>query len=255
MDVIQGTTMNINNPKGTESNVSSDKKVRRTFLKRAAAGAVLTSLPAHSVWGAVCSVSGAMSGNLSGIQRHSECEKPDLPAGRSPGTWKNLVLLHSSKVHAVFTSAPNPGSKLDNADAIRTCYMQNARDVAMNNEMVISPELIDLSFVTNIYDALVNSGGADYNMAAVWLNVYFGLGLGSTSIPRGAASANSVVERLLSYIQIQINNGTPVPQDETFYNFVDGYTDFEISECAAAQPLVQDDTGPSGKPKNNKGKK
>jgi hypothetical protein len=250
--------MNIDNPKGTEPTVSAKTKVRRRFLKRATAGAVLTSLPAHSVWGAVCSVSGSMSGNLSGIQRHSDCDKPDLPAGRSPGTWKNLVLLNSAKIHAVFTSAPGqPGSgngngnsdgngsgngggngnadpvdnSIPNAEEIRNCYMQNVKEVAQASNMAISNDLINSSFETNIYDALVNPGGIDFNMAAVWLNVYFGLGLGATSIPAGASSANAVVEQLLSYIVVQNNNGVPVTLDDSFYNFVDGYTDMIQNNC------------------------
>lgn len=42
--------MNIDNPKGTEPSVSAQTKVRRTFLKRATAGAVIASIPAKSVW-------------------------------------------------------------------------------------------------------------------------------------------------------------------------------------------------------------
>lgn len=42
--------MNIDNPKGSESSVSAKTKVRRTFLKRASAGAVIVSIPAKSVW-------------------------------------------------------------------------------------------------------------------------------------------------------------------------------------------------------------
>ena len=42
--------MNIDNPKGTEPTVSAKTKVRRTFLKRATATAVVGAIPAKSVW-------------------------------------------------------------------------------------------------------------------------------------------------------------------------------------------------------------
>jgi hypothetical protein len=42
--------MNLDNPKGTESRVSNDSKIRRTFLKHATAGAVIASIPGRSAW-------------------------------------------------------------------------------------------------------------------------------------------------------------------------------------------------------------
>jgi len=228
--------MKIENPKGTESSVSKNTKsnVRRTFLKRATAGAVLTTLPAHSVWGAVCSVSGAMSGNLSGIQRHSDCEMPVLPAGRSPGTWKNLVLLNSAKIHAVFNGLPNKSGKINgtaisNSEEIRECYMKGVKAVAENHQMNIDGSLIDPSFRTNIYDSLTHPGGIDYNMAAVWLNAYFGLG--GTTPYDSAATADNIVEKLLSYIIVQEKSGGLPVLDNNFYNFVDGSTDYKFAEC------------------------
>ena len=50
MCAIQGITMKIDNPKGTESSVSDKANVRRTFLKRASATAVVGAIPAKSVW-------------------------------------------------------------------------------------------------------------------------------------------------------------------------------------------------------------
>lgn len=229
--------MNIDNPKGTEPTVSAKTKVRRTFLKRATAGAVLTSLPAHSVWGGVCSVSGSMSGNLSGIQRHKDCEKPELPGGRSPGAWKTLVELDSQSIHDIFTSAPNPGgggpNAVANSDDIRSCYAQNVKNVAISNDMNISDALITPDFTKNVYQSLMDEGHLDFNMAGVWLNVYFGLSeTGATTIPTGAASANTVVEQLISYIIMQQKNGTPVtPDGNDFFNFVDGSTAFSVDSC------------------------
>lgn len=254
----QGTTMNLDNPNGTEPTVSAKTKVRRTFLKRASAGAVLTSLPAHSVWGAVCSVSGAMSGNLSGIQRHSNCEMPALPAGRSPGTWKNLVLLKSSKVHAVFNGLPNPSGKINgvsysNADDLRLHYMNGVKAVAESHEMKINHSLIDSSFRTNLYDSLTHPGGIDYEMAAVWLNAYFGLG-GKTPY-ESAATADQIVEQLLSYLLVQERAGTLPSFTDDFFNFVDGSTDYKFvgsPELEEASDTEEDEDGKDKKDKKDK---
>lgn len=42
--------MSLENPKGIESSVSKNSKQRRTFLKRATAGAVIASIPGRSAW-------------------------------------------------------------------------------------------------------------------------------------------------------------------------------------------------------------
>jgi hypothetical protein len=63
MCAIQGITMNIDNPKGTEPLVSDKKNVRRTFLKRATATAVVGAIPAKSVWATGISNSIVASGH------------------------------------------------------------------------------------------------------------------------------------------------------------------------------------------------
>jgi len=79
--------MKIEHPKGTESSVTKNAKsdVRRTFLKRATAGALIASLPLKATWaggnGTGCSVSGNLSGNLS-----RDCSTAQID-GRSPGGW------------------------------------------------------------------------------------------------------------------------------------------------------------------------
>jgi hypothetical protein len=45
--------MSLDNPKGIESSVSKNTKQRRTFLKRATAGAALVSIPGRSAWATV----------------------------------------------------------------------------------------------------------------------------------------------------------------------------------------------------------
>ena len=101
--------MSLDNPKGIESSVSNTQP-RRKFLKKASAGALITSLPAHSVWGNTCSVSGAMSGNLSGTGGGGGpvCDQPELFEGRSPGSWKQFFAtgaVHSDiqKMHSMFS--------------------------------------------------------------------------------------------------------------------------------------------------------
>ena len=45
--------MNQDNSNGTEPTVSNNSKVRRTFLKRATAGAVIASIPGRSAWAGI----------------------------------------------------------------------------------------------------------------------------------------------------------------------------------------------------------
>jgi hypothetical protein len=235
--------MNLDNPKGAEPTVSAKTKVRRTFLKRATAGAVLTSLPTHSVWGAVCSVSGAMSGNLSGIQRHKDCEKPSFPnPGRSPGTWKNLVEFQSEKLHGVFLEAPGPGGPQADRelnDAKRQCLMQHIRDVSMlNSSKLIRNSRLDLvnsSFVINVYDALDSNGGGDgsleFNLAGVWLNCYFGLYNPNKAGNKSWASKQ--VEQLVAWMVTQANAGLDSSLLDSDYNFNEGTTEYSLPSCDA----------------------
>ncbi|MGS2721917.1 hypothetical protein [Paraglaciecola aestuariivivens] len=220
--------MNIDNPKGSEPSVSAQTKVRRTFLKRATAGAVLTSLPAHSVWGAVCSVSGAQSGNLSGIRRHKDCEKPELPEGRSPGYWKGLI-TSSENVHGAFTSVSNSGGPNNTYNqSVQACYVNEVTNVAKTYSMDIPSEFITPDFITNIYDSLMDEGHLDYNMAGVWLNAYFGFG----GFTPGVASANKVVSDLIAYIIMQERSGNPVnAEGNAFFNFVEGTTSYQVTSC------------------------
>jgi hypothetical protein len=193
-------------------------------------------LPAHSVWGGVCSVSGAQSGNQSGIQRHKDCDKPDLPGGRSPGYWKSL-LTSSGNVHGVFEEVSNSGGQnRAHNDSVQACYISAVTNVAQANDMDIPDEFITSDFTKNIYDSLMDEGHLDFNMAGLWLNVYYGLSSTGTAIyPTGAASANAVVQRLVAYIIMEDRNGTPVypsPEgDNVFFNFVDGTTKYKITSC------------------------
>jgi hypothetical protein len=77
--------MNIDNPKGTEPTVSAKTKVRRTFLKRATAGAVVVSIPAKSVWANGITASIIASGHGSDWNGGNEI------ALLSHGIWKQRL--------------------------------------------------------------------------------------------------------------------------------------------------------------------
>ena len=109
--------------KSSEIEGSSVQK-RRSFLKKSATGAVLVSLPAQSVWGA-CSVSGAMSGNLSQNTDRHDCEEPNLPAGRSPGFWSQLY-GGSNGINGGFTRVK--GGNKDWKNGRRECYRDHIKE-------------------------------------------------------------------------------------------------------------------------------
>ncbi|MEP2653385.1 MAG: hypothetical protein ABJH06_15495, partial [Paraglaciecola sp.] len=69
------------------------KNQRRSFIKKSAAGVVVTSLPAKSVWGA-CNASGISGGSGS----TATCELPILSNGRSPGSWSKFLSNNPTKV-------------------------------------------------------------------------------------------------------------------------------------------------------------
>jgi hypothetical protein len=255
--------------KETQSAQESQKKSnsRRTILKRASAGVVLTSLPAQSVWGAVCTLSGAQSGNMSGIERHKDCEKPDLSGGRSPGSWKALadaVMESPDKLRSIFVNSPQKenGTYSEHADLIRSCYLEKIKIVAEYNNMVRDAVLHELTtddFQNNLYLALGivgKPGGLDYNLAAVWLNVYYGLY--DVSYPTEDADvASSIVEQMLAWLQIQNNVEFGQNFVDADYGFTSGTTTFTYTDCdiipapvAPVEPCIT--SGNSGNCKKTK---
>jgi hypothetical protein len=65
--------MSLENPRGTESTVSDNSKIRRTFLKRATAGIVIASIPGRSAWAGIAG-SIVASGHGSDFQQ-GDCTK------------------------------------------------------------------------------------------------------------------------------------------------------------------------------------
>lgn len=206
--------------KSSEIEGSSVQK-RRSFLKKSATGAVLVSLPAQSVWGA-CSVSGAMSGNLSQNTDRHDCTQPRL-AGLSPGFWKKYrVGANASKspIHSKFESVVG-GKNSSSAN----CYKDIVKEVVANEEMNLDAELY--SGPEKLNDALVPSS-AGFNIAGVWLNSYFGFyGDGADDHEIADQRANE----MLLYITFDAIKNQDDPNYEPKYNFEHNNTNYVGSNC------------------------
>ncbi len=148
---------------------------RRKFLKKAAVGAVVSSLPAQSVWGA-CTVSGALSG---GSNFQQNCDNYFLIRGFSPGRW--MKDHFEDKIGDMF---PNHGCTNINDVASQIKSFINATDVVLVDGYSISGNhLVAVQGSTvsmNLDEAL--KGNVDFifgngfykNLAAVYLNVHYG---------------------------------------------------------------------------------
>jgi len=182
---------------------------RRQFIVKAAVGSAALSVPGKSVWGA-CSVSGAMSGNISRVNPEQKCEAPLIFGGRSPGTWKDALdgSMNGQRLKDMFTAlqrvdypampAAEPGSIL------WVAYESHLESVIKSNSMKIDKRVLDddVSYANGgvpLFDALDEPGGMDYNLAAVWLNTYFGF---YTSVVHYSASAS---DRILKANEL-VNN-------------------------------------------------
>ena len=185
------------------SNDNSAKKInsRRQFIVKTVVGSAALSVPGKSVWGA-CSVSGAMSGNVSRVSPEQKCEAPQISGGRSPGTWKDALdgSMNGQRLKAMFTAlqkvdypampAAEPGSIL------WVAYESHLESVIKSNSMKIDKRVLDdgVSYVDGgvpLFDAL-EPGGMDYNLAAVWLNTYFGF---YPSVVHHSASASDRIQK------------------------------------------------------------
>jgi hypothetical protein len=74
--------MSLDNPKGIESSVSKNTKQRRTFLKRATAGAVIASIPGRSAWAGI-------AGSIVASGHGSDWNDGECTQLLSGGYWKN----------------------------------------------------------------------------------------------------------------------------------------------------------------------
>lgn len=189
-------------------------KSRRQFIVKTVVGSAALSVPGKSVWGA-CSVSGAMSGNVSRMDPEHKCAAPTVTGGRSPGSWKGALdgTMNGKKLQAMFTvlqkqdypemPAAEPGSIL------WVAYEKHLETVIKSHSMKVDPRVLDdeVSFVDGgvpLYDALNDPGGVDYNLAGVWLNTYFGFY--PTIIGHGASEADRIqkADELVNSIAIYL---------------------------------------------------
>ena len=76
--------MSLDNPKGIESSVSKNTKQRRTFLKRATAGAVIASIPGRSAWAGI-------AGSIVASGHGSDWNGGECTQLLSGGFWKNAT--------------------------------------------------------------------------------------------------------------------------------------------------------------------
>ena len=197
----------------TQSDSSSEKtNSRRKFLVKTAVGSAALAVPGKSVWG-TCSVSGAMSGNVSKFSEEQKCRKPDINGGCSPGTWKDAVdgSMNGKRLKSMF-SVLDKQPNLPAAEAgsiLWVAYEKHLQSVINSNSMQIDRRLMssDVSYFNGgipLSAALSDPGGVDYNLAAVWLNVYFGFypSIINHSAEHGlrVAKANELVNEIAVYL-------------------------------------------------------
>lgn len=197
---------------------------KRRFLKKTAVGAVIATLPAKSVWGA-CSVSGALSGNLSQNTDRHDCTIPSLYGGRSPGGWLNF----RDNIHSIFTKLGDiksqVGHKSQTYKTAKTCYI-NAVEAVMAHTLPLPAELTTVNHT--VASALASNGSGSNNvffhLAAVYLNAYFGL-YGSAHY--GQVAANQLVNTIFLNWYMQLSANGSVSFNNLGYN--DGSTNWMAS--------------------------
>ncbi|WP_445767980.1 hypothetical protein [Rheinheimera sp.] len=203
---------------------------RRRFLQKTAVGTVIASLPAKSVWGA-CSVSGALSGNLSQNTDRHDCTIPNLYGGRSPGGWRN----YKGNGHSIFSALKQIkdqyGTKSTKYKNARACYI-SVIEAVMAHPLPVPPELTTVSHT--VASALSSNGTGDNNiffhLAAVYLNAYFGL---YGQVHYGQAAAIALVQQIFLnwYMQLSANPGSSVSFSDSLLGYNDGSTNY-VANCS-----------------------
>lgn len=158
---------------------------RRNFLQKSSAAALVTSLSAQPVWGR-CTVSGAMSG---GSATQGEDDDPCVVPtvwGRSASFWG---------------SAMNRGSALDNAfplvddsEALR-CFID---EVKAEGFFIIAATPSSPEEQLNVGQALSSMDRRHFQLAAIWLNAYFGFFRGTPLPGRDEESPQDWVEHFFA---------------------------------------------------------
>lgn len=202
---------------------------RRRFLQKTAVGAVIATLPAKSVWGA-CSVSGALSGNLSQNTDRHDCTIPRLFGGRSPGGWLN----YKDNCHSIFSKLgkikSRHGKKSDTYKQAKACYIA-AIEAVMAHSLPLPAELTTVNHT--IASALASNGSGDNNiffhLAAVYLNAYFGL-YGQTHYGISAAKALVNTIFLNWYMQLSADISSVPGFSDSELGYTDGSTSW-VASC------------------------
>mmetsp|Transcript_10142 Transcript_10142/g.32838 ORF Transcript_10142/g.32838 Transcript_10142/m.32838 type:complete len:221 (-) Transcript_10142:271-933(-) len=215
--------MSIDKSKETESQVSEITKtsVRRNFLKKSAIGLVATSMPAQSVWGA-CNASGISGGSTS----TTTCEMPYLRNGRSPGSWRVFVetteptKLGRNKINAMFSAYNGASESVLN---LNFCYLQSF--IKNHPPIVLSNDSLMGHHTLNLYSALNSSGGI-WNLAATYLNAYFGF----YTMPAEFSSAEELTQHIWGVLFVTNNKSTPTNFDALTSTFTDGVTSHSIPQ-------------------------
>lgn len=204
----------------------ADGSSRRKFLVKTSAGIVITTLPAHSVWGA-CNASG-----LSGGSRSAEtvCIIPEVSGGRSPGSWAKYVEagepanVHRNKVREMFsldTVDTQGGLVRPAADQLNSAFCSVRSHIASMDDVVLSDGSGTIPYATlNIQTALKNSGGI-WNLAGYYLNAYFGF-YGDIS---PFNSAEEMVQHVWAVLIINYGSPEAINFDVLGTSFTDGSTD------------------------------
>lgn len=192
---------------------------RRKFLTKTGAGLIIASMPAKSVWGA-CSVSGALSGNLSQNTARHDCEMPPLSGGRSPGGWKNLS---KKNIDSYFTQLKKIKKSKRYDDTVKK-YLSFI-DMVKSQTLPLPSELTTVNYTIN--GGLASNGQGDnnvfYHLSAVYLNAYFGFYTGYS----GKQAAEELVTTIfLNWYTQLVKNRSSVNFSESALGYNDGSTDW-----------------------------
>ena len=192
---------------------NSNSPSRRKFLLKTSAGVVITTLPVQSVWGA-CNASGLSGGSRSA---DSVCVMPIVTGGRSPGSWRKFAKsgepdkVGLNKVKSMFSMSKN--DDLTAAYCSVRSHIKNMPDVVLSDGSGTIPRNS-----LNIYEALQSQGGI-WNLAAYYLNAYFGF-YGDIS---PFTSAEELVQHVWGVMYINNDGQLPSNYDDLTASFTDGF--------------------------------
>lgn len=211
-----------------ESNQS--KQSRRGFIKKAAVGAAITSLPVKSVWATnSCSMSGQLSGNLSQTSGNTQplCDTPVLSGGRSHGFWyQGGQTLPGSTGNSIKNVFPQMGRHP--SDETKNCWRRMIATVRDTNKLGINSSLaIELNVSPNItltqaFSHHGNGSGILRQGATVYLNTYFELYNGtnpSLSATQSRLAAEEVANMVMNRMYLDGSWGT-----DSDLGYTDGYS-------------------------------